>query len=278
MQISEITLPTTIYGGTYNAVSGVLTVTMGHIASYNGETIGEPWLSSLDEYEEGTTPTIGAEVVYTLDTPITYELTPQELEVLVGTNSVWSDKGDVTVDIKYTELTDADGYLKLTYSETEDYSGMACGGGMTPTFTTPESCQSIKPYTSCGENALYAVDCDEQVDCDSFEGNLEVITDDQGVYYRGDTATVTVTLENSGSDSAYINLYLGASGTRLLTKEYVTLQSGETKTYTATYEVTSTDVERGYIDFGCSVYLVGCEDEAMGGESIVPVEESALSV
>ena len=36
------------YGGTLDAVSGKLIVTHANIASYAGETINEPWLSSYD--------------------------------------------------------------------------------------------------------------------------------------------------------------------------------------------------------------------------------------
>ena len=87
----------TVYGGTVDIVSGVLTVDRANIPSYNGETITEPWLSSMDEYTPGATPTTGAQVVYKLATPLTYQLTPQQVLTLVGQNVVWSDGGDVTV-------------------------------------------------------------------------------------------------------------------------------------------------------------------------------------
>ena len=89
----------TVYGGTLDVVTGVLTVDMVNIPSYNGETINEPWLSSMDAYAAGTTPTIGAQVVYTLATPLTYQLTPQEVSTLTGQNNVWSDSGDVSVTV-----------------------------------------------------------------------------------------------------------------------------------------------------------------------------------
>lgn len=93
----------TVYGGTVDVVTGVLTVDRANIASYNGETINEPWLSSMDAYAAGTTPTIGAQVVYPLATPLTYQLTPQEVETLKGQNHVWSDAGDV--DLTYVADT-----------------------------------------------------------------------------------------------------------------------------------------------------------------------------
>lgn len=42
----------------------------------------------------------GVYVVYELATPVTYQLTPQEISTLVGQNYVWSDTGDVTVTVK----------------------------------------------------------------------------------------------------------------------------------------------------------------------------------
>ena len=41
----------------------------------------------------------GLHLVYPLATPITYTLTPQQVETLIGTNNIWSDAGEVTVEI-----------------------------------------------------------------------------------------------------------------------------------------------------------------------------------
>ncbi len=90
----------TVYGGTVDVVTGELTVDRANIPSYNGETINEPWLSSMDAYAEGTTPTTGAQVVYTLATPLTYQLSAQEVQMLLGENYVWSSSGD-TVSVTY---------------------------------------------------------------------------------------------------------------------------------------------------------------------------------
>lgn len=40
----------------------------------------------------------GVQLVYELATPITIHLTPQEISTLKGTNNVWADSGDVTVE------------------------------------------------------------------------------------------------------------------------------------------------------------------------------------
>ena len=89
----------TVYGGTDEVVGGVLTDEWAEIPSYNGETITEPWLSSMDAYTPGATPTTGAQVVYKLATPLTYQLTPQTINLLAGgMNYVWSDTDeDITI-------------------------------------------------------------------------------------------------------------------------------------------------------------------------------------
>lgn len=95
-----ITFPSeagTVYGGELDVKSGVLRVTDANIASYAGETINEPWISSMDVYSAGATPTTGAQVVYKLATPLTYQLTPTEVTTLLGVNNIWADTGDVKV-------------------------------------------------------------------------------------------------------------------------------------------------------------------------------------
>jgi hypothetical protein len=83
-----VDLGQTVYGGTLNVTTGELTVETANIESYNGESIGEPWWSSMDEYVAGTTPTTGAQVVYTLATPQTIQLTPAQINLLTGTNII----------------------------------------------------------------------------------------------------------------------------------------------------------------------------------------------
>ena len=93
----EFTSQGTVYGGTVDIVSGVLTVTWGYIASYNGETLTGRWLSSKDVYAEGTTPSTGAEVAYELATPLTYQLTPQQVQMLLGDNYLETPDGTITI-------------------------------------------------------------------------------------------------------------------------------------------------------------------------------------
>lgn len=87
----------TVYGGTVDAISGKLTVTHGQIANYQGETLPDGWISDRDAYAVGTLPTTGAQVVYPLATPLSYNLTPVILTSLQGYNSVSADAGSLSV-------------------------------------------------------------------------------------------------------------------------------------------------------------------------------------
>ena len=87
--------PITVYGGMLNVTSGELRATHANIASYNGETINEPWISSMDVYSAGATPTTGAQVVYPLATPQTYQLTPTQVSTLLGQNNIFADCGQI---------------------------------------------------------------------------------------------------------------------------------------------------------------------------------------
>lgn len=57
----------------------------------------EAWLASAQP-----------EICYELATPKTYQLTPQEISVLLGQNNIWSDTGAITVDWELLTLEGAD--------------------------------------------------------------------------------------------------------------------------------------------------------------------------
>ena len=99
-QTTTIALGQTVYGAEVDVVNGVLTITHEYIASYNGETLPSTWISSMDEYTEGTTPTTGAEVCYELASPIIINLTPTLIKSLEGTNNLSVDCGEV-IELEY---------------------------------------------------------------------------------------------------------------------------------------------------------------------------------
>ena len=97
---TTISLGQTVYGGEVDVVNGILKITDGYIASYNGETLPSTWISSMDEYVEGTTPTTGAEVCYELAEPIITNLTPNLIKSLNDINNLSVDCGEV-IELEY---------------------------------------------------------------------------------------------------------------------------------------------------------------------------------
>lgn len=95
-----IALGQTVYGGSYNAISGIMTVTDGYIASYDGEDLPDEWISDRDVYAEETVPTTGAEVVYKLAEPVSYQLDPLQIVLQKGNNTLMADSGGVSVEYK----------------------------------------------------------------------------------------------------------------------------------------------------------------------------------
>ena len=98
-----ITFPSsagTVYGAYVDVTGGELVVDRAQIASYNGEALPSTWISDRDVYASGTTPTIGAQVVYELAEPIHYPLTLVEIKTLLGHNNIWADCGDTEVEYR----------------------------------------------------------------------------------------------------------------------------------------------------------------------------------
>ena len=76
-----------------------------YYASYNGETLVGPWVSSMDKYVSGATPTTGAQVVDLGGTETSTNLTSGQVTALLGQNYVWADTGDVSVTYYYPGTT-----------------------------------------------------------------------------------------------------------------------------------------------------------------------------
>ena len=90
--------PGTVYGGSLDLVSGVLTITDAFIEAYNGETLPSTWVSDRDVYSQGTNPTTGAQVVYKLSEPSVVQLDPHSITAIKGTNTSRTDTtGNLTV-------------------------------------------------------------------------------------------------------------------------------------------------------------------------------------
>ena len=100
----------TVYGGTLDVETGALSVEWAYIASYNGETITEPWISDRDEYVPNTSPSTGAEVAYKLASPTTTTLTAAQVNLIKGLNNISTDADglSITYFADGESLTDAD--------------------------------------------------------------------------------------------------------------------------------------------------------------------------
>lgn len=84
----------TVYKGSLDLITGELK-SYPYYASYNGETLTGHWISSMDVYAEGTSPSIGAQVINDGAEPTVYNLTPPEIFTLLkGVNNIWNDVGN----------------------------------------------------------------------------------------------------------------------------------------------------------------------------------------
>ena len=98
-------VPNTItdaYGFQYNPILGKIYLTTGHIDSYNGETLPGYWWSDRDIYEENTSPTTGAEVIYMLanEDIEEYNITPLTIPMFYQKNYFVIDNGEI-INISY---------------------------------------------------------------------------------------------------------------------------------------------------------------------------------
>ena len=96
-QIINISLGQTVYGGTLDVVKGKLNV-KPYYASYSGQTLVGPWISSHDKYVAGATPTTGAQVVDMGAAGTDYDVTPQAIKTLLGVNNIWADAGGMEIE------------------------------------------------------------------------------------------------------------------------------------------------------------------------------------
>lgn len=93
----SIDLGQSVYGGTLNPLTGVLTA-YPYYSSYNGETLTGRWISDRDVYAVGITPTIGAQVVDMSGTGTEIQLTPHQIRTLYGQNNIFADTGNLALE------------------------------------------------------------------------------------------------------------------------------------------------------------------------------------
>ena len=89
-----VSFGSTVYSGFADPITGEVKERPQY-TSYNGEVLVGPWLSSMDEYAVGVTPTIGAQVVDLGGALATASITPADISMRTGSNNVWVDTGAV---------------------------------------------------------------------------------------------------------------------------------------------------------------------------------------
>lgn len=88
-----------IKGGTENAISSIYVLGNTVTTNYTIQVATNGYFYVKDtRYNDAPsfkTAMSGVQLVYELDTPITYQLTPIEVNTLIGVNNVWTDTGDI---------------------------------------------------------------------------------------------------------------------------------------------------------------------------------------
>lgn len=77
--------------------------TNGVLYCYDAKYLGESASTAVANFKTAVT---GSQLVYPLATPQTYQLTPQQINTLLGSNFVWSEMGEV--EVIYSKSTDSD--------------------------------------------------------------------------------------------------------------------------------------------------------------------------
>ena len=153
----DIAFPTeagTVYGGTLDVTNGKLQV-YPYFAGYNSDPLVGPWISSMDKYVEGATPTIGAQVVDMGGTPITYDIDPVTLNLLRGTNTIFADTGDSTLTYRkdvgklleaLTRPDETDMVADTTYASNSFFT---IGGTLYKATAAIATGETIQPGVNC---------------------------------------------------------------------------------------------------------------------------------
>lgn len=112
------------WGGLWRVEGGVLEEEWAEIASYAGETLPDEWMSSMDNYSEGGTPTTGAQVVYKTGTKVPRVTGITTVSTLRGINTMWSPNNQEKIAVTYTNEAwqDIVHYKEL---ENEEYQAMS---------------------------------------------------------------------------------------------------------------------------------------------------------
>lgn len=120
-----INLGRVVYGGRIDIKNKKVLVTWEYIEEYDGETLPAEWLSTMDVYAEGTTPTTGAGVAYKIAEPYYIDIDGATIKTIAAANDCY-----VTGDPYFTKSMDVD-YVRDEALAIENLEQGGGGGGMT---------------------------------------------------------------------------------------------------------------------------------------------------
>lgn len=84
-----INLGRPVYGGRIDIKNKKVLVTWEYIEEYDGETLPGEWLSTMDVYAEGTTPTTGAGVAYKIAEPYYIDIDGATIKTIAAANDCY---------------------------------------------------------------------------------------------------------------------------------------------------------------------------------------------
>lgn len=165
----------TVYGGKYNVTTGVLMVTHGYINKYNNEPLPSTWISDRNVYVKGTKPSVGAQVVFKLNEPLIYELTPQEIMIFKHSNSIYASTGDISISY-YDYQTTTSPYIDYALVSAFDAS----------TAALEEATQLKQDFQELQENIQTQLDQKVETWCQINDPALSWTTADLKQQHNGD--------------------------------------------------------------------------------------------
>ena len=115
---------------------------------------------SCEDVEAFKSKYSSAMFVYELNSPINYQLTPQEVTTLLGTNNIWADCGPVSVEYRadtklYIEKINApSGYAMIANQQITSGKYFVIGGSLYKSTTVIAKGDTIIPGSNCIETNL----------------------------------------------------------------------------------------------------------------------------
>ena len=233
-----INVPTNIgnvYGYNINPIEGKLYLTTGHIASYNNETLPGLWWSDRDVYSAESSPTIGAEVIYELNSNdiVEYNITPIDIPLFYHTNYLHINHGEI-VNFSY-------------YAETFAVSHLTISNGIT--FGDNQITESS---ISGWNHAADLIDTKAPIESPVFTGNASSVTTVPTA--NSDRIATTAFVQRKFSDIVATNEITGKATTNYSVGDYLTING-------TLYKVTAAISTGATITVGTNVQVTTIADE-----------------